>query len=157
MVAVAVAITVAVVVAAVVFTVAVSVVVVVEVTVEVVVVVVVVLSVTTVSVVVVVVVAVVVVVVVVVAVAVAVSVMVTGMVEVMEGVEHCMMMINVRELRMSKGISTHQIISLLGLKTLQAYYKKELGYNRFTLEEAKKISKLLDVPIEDINFMGKGE
>lgn len=57
---------------------------------------------------------------------------------------------NLRELRNQRNISALDMARVIGLKTKAAYYKKESGLIKFSLEEANLISKYLDMPIEDI-------
>lgn len=59
---------------------------------------------------------------------------------------------NLREIRNRKGITAREMADVLGLKTEAAYYKKESGLIKISLEEAKIISKKLKMPIEDIFF-----
>ena len=59
---------------------------------------------------------------------------------------------NLRELRNQRNISALDMARVIGLKTKAAYYKKESGLIKFSLEEANLISKYLDMPIEDIFF-----
>jgi len=63
-----------------------------------------------------------------------------------------MMHEKLRRIRNRKSISAKEMADLLGLKTEAAYYKKESGMIKFSLDEAKKISKKLDMPIEEIFF-----
>lgn len=56
------------------------------------------------------------------------------------------------EIRNQKNISIETIIQTLGLKTKAAYYKKEKGMTRFTLKEAKLLSNLFNMSIEEIFF-----
>jgi DNA-binding XRE family transcriptional regulator len=58
---------------------------------------------------------------------------------------------NVRKIRLEKNISAQVVINALGI-THCTYYKKELGQLRFSLLEAKVISNLFDMSIEDIFF-----
>lgn len=60
----------------------------------------------------------------------------------------------VRRLRIEKEIPLKEIVNALGLETPQAYYKKELGMNRFSLEDAAVISKLFSMQIEEIFLSG---
>ncbi|MCT4663362.1 MAG: helix-turn-helix domain-containing protein [Tissierellales bacterium] len=57
-----------------------------------------------------------------------------------------------REIRNRKNICAMEMAEMLGLKTPAAYYKKENGTIKFSLEEAEKIAKLLELPIEVIFF-----
>lgn len=57
-----------------------------------------------------------------------------------------------REIRNSRNISALDMATVLGLKTRAAYYKKESGDIRFSLEEASLISEYLNMRIEDIFF-----
>ena len=62
------------------------------------------------------------------------------------------MFLKLRELRKNKGINVKEISKLLGLKTESAYFKKESGKIKFSLEEAKIIADTLGKSIEDIFF-----
>ena len=57
-----------------------------------------------------------------------------------------------REIRNTMGISAKFMAEALGLKTEAAYYKKESGMTKFTLREARIISKIIGKPIETIFF-----
>lgn len=59
---------------------------------------------------------------------------------------------NLRKIRNKKNVSAFEMKNLLGLKTVAAYYKKETGSVKLTLDEAKIISERLDMKIEDIFF-----
>jgi DNA-binding XRE family transcriptional regulator len=63
--------------------------------------------------------------------------------------------IKLRNIRNKKSISATEMKDLLGLKTEAAYYKKESGMVKFSLEEARKISEKLGMKIEDIFFDNK--
>lgn len=58
----------------------------------------------------------------------------------------------VRRIRKEKRLPVQDIINCLNLKTKSAYYRKELGINDFSLEEAKILSDLLSVSIEELFF-----
>jgi DNA-binding XRE family transcriptional regulator len=64
-----------------------------------------------------------------------------------------------REFRNAKGISAKELAEELGLKTEAAYYMKENGMVRFLINEAKIVSRLFVMPIEDIflpmRFLGR--
>lgn len=60
-----------------------------------------------------------------------------------------------RAIRNSKGISAKEMAELLGLKTEAAYYKKENGSIKFSINEAKVIADKLEMNIEDIFFNKK--
>lgn len=49
-------------------------------------------------------------------------------------------------------IKIEDILKALGLKTKGAYYKKETGSIKFSLDDAKNLSKLFNMPIEEIFF-----
>ncbi|MFT8343400.1 MAG: helix-turn-helix transcriptional regulator [Clostridium beijerinckii] len=53
--------------------------------------------------------------------------------------------------RMLKGVKQEDIAEILGI-TLTTYSKKETGKTQFSLQEAKKISDYLNVPIEQLFF-----
>lgn len=57
-----------------------------------------------------------------------------------------------REMRKEKNISAIEMSKLLGLKTAAAYFKKENGSIKFSLDEARKIARYFNRPIEDIFF-----
>lgn len=57
-----------------------------------------------------------------------------------------------RELRNEAGFTAKEMAGFLGLKTEAAYYKKESGAIKFSLSEARIISKKLNKPIEEIFF-----
>lgn len=59
---------------------------------------------------------------------------------------------NLRAIRNKAHIPAKEMADLLGLKTEAAYYKKENGAIRISIEEAKLIADKLDMPIEDIFF-----
>lgn len=55
-----------------------------------------------------------------------------------------------KEIRVKKGISAEHMAHALGLKTTNAYYKKENGKIKISTDEAKIISKELGVCFEKI-------
>lgn len=57
-----------------------------------------------------------------------------------------------RKIRKEKNISASEMKDILGLKTEAAYYKKESGRVKFSLEEARIISERVKMKIEDIFF-----
>lgn len=59
---------------------------------------------------------------------------------------------NVYRIRKQKNISVTDMTKLLGLKAESAYYKKEKGYIKFSLLEARMISLKFGMSIEDIFF-----
>lgn len=59
---------------------------------------------------------------------------------------------NLREIRNNRNISAIEMAKVLGLQTKAAYYKKESGLIKFSLEEANLISQYFDMKIEDIFF-----
>lgn len=54
--------------------------------------------------------------------------------------------------RINRNISAEVLAKVLGLETKSAYYKKESGLVKFTLEDAKKLSEFFGLPIEKIFF-----
>ncbi|MGE7944090.1 helix-turn-helix transcriptional regulator [Lysinibacillus xylanilyticus] len=60
-----------------------------------------------------------------------------------------------REKRLEKGISQVFISKKLGYKTPSWYANIEAGRNKISLENAKKIAEILEVPIEEISFTEK--
>ena len=59
---------------------------------------------------------------------------------------------NLKSIRKSKNISVQNLKKVLGLATNAAYYKKQNGKVKFTLEEAKKIADYIGLTIEEIFF-----
>ncbi len=57
-----------------------------------------------------------------------------------------------REIRNEKGITAREMADALGLKTDAAYYKKESGLIKISLEEAKIIADKLEMSIDKIFF-----
>lgn len=57
-----------------------------------------------------------------------------------------------RELRKRKGLTCEDMANCLGLDTKGAYSKKELGRTKFSLDDARKISRVLGKSIDDIFF-----
>lgn len=62
------------------------------------------------------------------------------------------MYVRLRQIRKRKGYSAKKMATALGLQTEAAYYKKETGLIRFSLEEARIVSELLDEPMETLFF-----
>lgn len=59
---------------------------------------------------------------------------------------------NLKRLRLKKQITLKQMSCYLGYVSPNAYSRKEKGERKFTLEEARKISEVFDLSIEDIFF-----
>ncbi len=59
---------------------------------------------------------------------------------------------NLKEIRKNKNISALELAKLIGLKTINAYYKKENETIKFSLKEAKIISDYLKMSIDDVFF-----
>ena len=57
-----------------------------------------------------------------------------------------------RQIRKAEGLSCEDMSCVIGLKTKSAYHKKENGNVPFSLDEAKKISQLFNLPIDNIFF-----
>lgn len=57
---------------------------------------------------------------------------------------------NLKKLRTNKKITLLQMSKLLGYNSPNAYSRKEKGERKFTLDEAKKISRLFNLSIEEI-------
>ncbi len=62
------------------------------------------------------------------------------------------MYVGLRRLRKEKQIPVQVLAKLLDLKTEAAYYKKESGHIKFSVEEARKIADYFDETIEKIFF-----
>lgn len=58
----------------------------------------------------------------------------------------------IKKTRLSKGITTEQMSKLMGYKGDNAYYRKETGNRNFNLEDVVKVSKILELPIQQIFF-----
>jgi transcriptional regulator with XRE-family HTH domain len=61
----------------------------------------------------------------------------------------------IRESRIKKEISTEEMSILLGYEGYQAYYYKERGIRKLSVEDIAKIAVVLDVPIEKLFFETK--
>lgn len=57
-----------------------------------------------------------------------------------------------RGLRKEKGLTCEDMARILGLDTKAAYSKKELGRTKFSLDDARKVSRVLGKSIDDIFF-----
>lgn len=57
-----------------------------------------------------------------------------------------------RNIRSTKNISSEEMAEVIGLKTRGAYYKKETGAVKFSLDEARLIAIYLNKTIEEIFF-----
>lgn len=57
-----------------------------------------------------------------------------------------------KQIRLTKGIDCEKMAKVIELETGAAYWKKENGKTKFSLEQAKKISDYLNKPIEVIFF-----
>lgn len=62
---------------------------------------------------------------------------------------------NLRRLRREKNVPVSELKQLLNLKTDAAYYKKERGAIKFSVEEAKIIAEFFGMPMEIIFFKEK--
>lgn len=62
---------------------------------------------------------------------------------------------SLKELREANNVSVDKMIEILGLSTKSAYYKKEAGKVKFTLDDARKISNYFGAPIDEIFFDNK--
>ncbi|WP_333860756.1 helix-turn-helix transcriptional regulator [Clostridium sp.] len=59
---------------------------------------------------------------------------------------------NLKKLRIDRGVTLLQMSKLLGYNSPNAYSRKEKGERKFTLNEARKISKYFSLSIEKIFF-----
>ena len=57
-----------------------------------------------------------------------------------------------KELRIKKGIPAQVLTEVIEVETIATYYKKEKGFLRVNLEEAKKLADFYGMTIEDIFF-----
>jgi DNA-binding XRE family transcriptional regulator len=62
------------------------------------------------------------------------------------------MYVGLRRIRKKKQVPVLVLARLLDLKTEAAYYKKESGIIKFSVEEARKIAGFFEMSIEDIFF-----
>jgi len=60
-----------------------------------------------------------------------------------------------RSVRMQKGITQTFLAKKLGFKTASGYNNIEMGRTKPSLEQAKNISEILGVPIEELFFEEK--
>ncbi len=60
-----------------------------------------------------------------------------------------------RERRNISNVSAEEMAKLLGLKTKGAYYKKENGFVKITLDEASIIANYFNCTIEEVFFENK--
>lgn len=58
----------------------------------------------------------------------------------------------IKSVRLKKGISTEQMAKMMGYKGNNAYFRKENGDRKFSVEDIMKVSKILEIPIQDIFF-----
>lgn len=61
----------------------------------------------------------------------------------------------IKSVRLKKGISTEQMAKLMGYKGSNAYFRKENGDRKFSVEDIMKVSMILEIPIQDIFFENK--
>lgn len=58
----------------------------------------------------------------------------------------------IKRIRLKKDISTEQMSQLMGYKGGNAYFRKENGDRKFSVEDVTKISRILELPIQNIFF-----
>lgn len=58
---------------------------------------------------------------------------------------------NLKTLRESKGFKQQDVANYLEI-SLHSYCNKENGKRKFNIDEAKKLSELFELPVEDIFF-----
>lgn len=58
----------------------------------------------------------------------------------------------IKATRIEKGITSEEMSKLMGYKGNNAYYRKENGDRKFSLEDVVNISKILDLPVQRIFF-----
>lgn len=61
----------------------------------------------------------------------------------------------IKELRVKNNISTEEMSVQLGYEGYQGYYYKERGIRKMSVDDIAKISKILNVPIEQLFFENK--
>lgn len=59
---------------------------------------------------------------------------------------------NLKKIRKEKKLNYVKMAEIIGVKTGTAYWKKENGSTRFSIEQAKKISDFFEIPMEQIFF-----
>ena len=57
---------------------------------------------------------------------------------------------NLKQERMSRGVTMPELADVIGVQTVSAYYRKEIGLLRFSLEEAMKLSKFYGKSVEEL-------
>lgn len=62
------------------------------------------------------------------------------------------MYVGLRGIRKKREVPVRVLAKLLNLKTEAAYYKKESGIIKFSVEEARRIADYFGMSIEDIFF-----
>jgi DNA-binding XRE family transcriptional regulator len=60
-----------------------------------------------------------------------------------------------RAIRKERGISVNEMCAVIGLETESAYYKKETGFAKLSLVEARKIANHFNLDIESIFFVNE--
>lgn len=58
----------------------------------------------------------------------------------------------IKKEREKQNLSFEQMSKLMGYKGSNAYFRKENGDRRFSVEDITKISSILDIPIQSIFF-----
>lgn len=58
----------------------------------------------------------------------------------------------IKELRVKKGFSIEEMATILGYEGYQAYYNKEKGIRKMSVEDIATISFILKVPIKKLFF-----
>jgi len=58
----------------------------------------------------------------------------------------------IRKIRKEKNISVEEIMKHLGINTFATYYRKETGIIKYSLDEAKLLSDLFEMSIEELFF-----
>lgn len=58
----------------------------------------------------------------------------------------------IKSVRLKKGISTERMAKMMGYKGSNAYFRKENGDRKFSVEDIMKVSMILEIPIQDIFF-----
>jgi len=61
----------------------------------------------------------------------------------------------IRKTRVKKGFSTEEMSKLLGYEAPNAYFRKEKGDRKFSVEDIAGISVILGLPIQKIFFENK--
>lgn len=58
----------------------------------------------------------------------------------------------IKKKRLEKGYSSEDMSMMMGYEGANAYFRKEKGDRKFSLEDVSKVSDILGIPIQEIFF-----